>query len=396
MLLHASTMLLKGGVGMIWILSIMIIIGIIIFLDTWRGIQTVLPLSTVEPLENDEKVSVIIAARNEEESIEMTILSLLSQTHHELELIVVNDRSIDETGVIMDNLAEQHQRMVAIHIETLPNGWLGKNHALYKGYQVASGSFLLFSDADVHFQPDTISKALTFMKDQKVDHVTIAPDLQSRGFWLQAFISYFLYGFSVFKRPWTANNDHSQKGGMGIGAFNLIKRDVYEQIGTHEVIKNRPDDDLKLGQVIKQNGHKQRFLSGVNQLWVEWYPSLKEAIKGLEKNTFAGLHYSLTVTVLAIAFILISHFLPIFTLFSTNHTVQLLSALFLITFLFLYGLTIVKMSSYSLWKLAVYPITTTIFLYSTIRAVALTYIKGGIEWRGTFYSLKELRKKQNH
>jgi hypothetical protein len=229
-----------------------------------------------------------------------------------------------------------------------------------------------------------------------VDHVTIAPDLQSNGFWLQAFISYFLYGFSVFKRPWTANNDHSKKGGMGIGAFNLVKRDVYEQIGTHEAIKNRPDDDLKLGQVIKQNGHKQRFLSGVNQLWVEWYPSLKEAIKGLEKNTFAGLHYSLTVTVLAIAFILISHFLPIFTLFSTNHTVQLLSALFLLTFLFLYGLTIVKMSSYSLWKLAVYPITTTIFLYSTIRAVALTYIKGGIEWRGTFYSLKELRKKQNH
>jgi glycosyltransferase involved in cell wall biosynthesis len=374
----------------------MIIIGIIIFLDTWRGIQTVLPLSAVEALANDERVSVIIAARNEEESIEMTILSLLNQTHHELELIVVNDRSTDETGMIMDNLAKQHQRMVAIHIETLPSGWLGKNHALYKGYQLASGSFLLFSDADVVFQPDTISKALTFMKDQKVDHVTIAPDLQSKGFWLQAFISYFLYGFSVFKRPWTANNDYSKKGGMGIGAFNLIKRDVYEQIGTHEAIKNRPDDDLKLGQVIKQNGHKQRFLSGVNQLWVEWYPSLKAAIKGLEKNTFAGLHYSLTVTVLAIAFILISHFLPIFTLFSTNHIVQLLSALFLITFLFLYGLTIVKMSSYSLWKLAVYPITTTIFLYSTIRAVALTYIKGGIEWRGTFYSLKELRKKQNH
>jgi glycosyltransferase involved in cell wall biosynthesis len=380
---------------MIWILSIMIIVGIIIFVDTWRGIQTVTPLSTVDPLANDEKVSVIIAARNEESSVEMTILSLMDQTHWELELIVVNDRSTDATGFIINKLAKQHHRLVPIHIETLPSGWLGKNHALYKGYRVASGLFLLFSDADIHFEKDTISKALTYMKDQKVDHVTIAPDLQAKGFWLQAFISYFLYGFSVFKRPWTANNDHSRKGGMGIGAFNLIKRDVYEQIGTHEYIKNRPDDDLKLGQVIKQNGHKQRFLSGVNQLWVEWYPSLKEAIKGLEKNTFAGLHYSLAVTVFAISAILISHFLPIYTLFSSDRNVQLMSVLFLIIFLVLYGVTIVKMSSYSLWKLAVYPITTTIFLYSTIRAVALTYIKGGIQWRGTFYSLKELREKQN-
>jgi glycosyltransferase involved in cell wall biosynthesis len=380
---------------MIWILSIMMIIGIFIFLDTWRGIQTVLPLSAVEPLENDEKVSVIIAARNEEKSVEMTILSLLNQTHQELEIIVVNDRSTDATGLKINKLARQHERMVPIHIETLPSGWLGKNHALYKGYQVASGSFLLFTDADIHFQTDTISKALTYMKDQNGDHVTIAPDLQAKGFWLQAFISYFLYGFSVFKRPWTANHDYSRKGGMGIGAFNLIKRDVYEQIGTHEGIKIRPDDDLKLGQVIKQNGYKQRFLSGVNQLWVEWYPSLKEAVKGLEKNTFAGFNYSLAVTVFAVTTIVISHFLPIFTLFSTDHTVQLLSAIFLMIFLALYGVTIVKMTSYSLWKLAVYPITTVIFLYSTIRAVAITYIKGGIEWRGTFYSLKELRGKQN-
>ncbi|WP_442598618.1 glycosyltransferase [Neobacillus sp. D3-1R] len=378
---------------MIWILSVMIIIGIIIFVDTWRGIQTVLPLSAVEPLANDEQVSVIIAARNEEISIEATILSLLNQTHQNLELIVVNDRSTDATDLKINRLANQHQRIVPIHIETLPGGWLGKNHALYKGYLAASGNFLLFADADIHFQANTISKALTYMKAQNVGHLTLAPDLQARGFWLQAFISYFLYGFSVFKRPWTANNDHSRKGGVGIGAFNLIKRDVYEQIGTHEAIKNRPDDDLKLGQAIKQQGFKQRFLSGVHQVWVEWYPSLKEAIKGLEKNTFAGLHYSLVVTVFAITSILVTHFLPIFTLFSHDPRVQLMSALFLLIFLALYGVTIVKMTSYSLWKIAVYPVTTTIFLYSTIRAVALTYIKGGIQWRGTFYSLKELREK---
>lgn len=382
-----------GGSTLIWILSVMIIIGIIIFVDTWRGIQTVLPLSAVEPLANDEQVSVIIAARNEEISIEATILSLLNQTHQNLELIVVNDRSTDATDLKINRLANQHQRIVPIHIETLPGGWLGKNHALYKGYLAASGNFLLFADADIHFQANTISKALTYMKAQNVGHLTLAPDLQARGFWLQAFISYFLYGFSVFKRPWTANNDHSRKGGVGIGAFNLIKRDVYEQIGTHEAIKNRPDDDLKLGQAIKQQGFKQRFLSGVHQVWVEWYPSLKEAIKGLEKNTFAGLHYSLVVTVFAITSILVTHFLPIFTLFSHDPRVQLMSALFLLIFLALYGVTIVKMTSYSLWKIAVYPVTTTIFLYSTIRAVALTYIKGGIQWRGTFYSLKELREK---
>lgn len=373
----------------------MVVIGIIVYIDTWKGIQSVLPLAAVESLANNEKVSVIIAARNEEASIEQTIRSLLKQTHQKLELIVVNDRSTDETGLKINQQARLDPRVLPIHIDTLPDGWLGKNHALYKGYQAASGALLLFTDADIQFETETISKALTFMKEQKVDHVTIAPDLQAKGFWLQAFISYFLFGFSVFKRPWTANHNHSRKGGMGIGAFNLLKKDVYEQIGTHEMIKNRPDDDLKLGQIIKQSGYNQRFLSGVNQLWVEWYPSLKEAIKGLEKNTFAGLYYSLAVTVFAITSILITHFLPIFTLFSTDPTVQVLSALFLMIFLALYGVTIVKMTSFSLWKVTVYPITTTIFLYSTIRAVALTYLKGGIQWRGTFYSLKELKEKQD-
>jgi cellulose synthase/poly-beta-1,6-N-acetylglucosamine synthase-like glycosyltransferase len=381
---------------MFWLLFIMIIIGIFVFLDTWKGIHTVQPLSAVKPLQYNEKISVIIAARNEERSIEATIISLLEQTHRELELIMVNDRSTDSTGLIIDILAKEHERMIPIHIEDLPSGWLGKNHALYKGYEVAEGQLLLFSDADIYFESDTICKALTYMKEQQVDHMTIAPDLQARSFWLQAFISYFLYGFSVFKRPWTANNDHSRRGGMGIGAFNLIKRDVYEQMGTHAEIKNRPDDDLKLGQAIKQQGYKQRFLSGVHQLSVEWYPSLKEAIKGLEKNTFAGLHYSLAVTVFAISTIVLTHFLPIITLFAGGDLrVQLLSVVFLLIFLTLYGVTIIKMTSYSLWKLAVYPITTAIFLHSTIRAVALTYIKGGVEWRGTFYSLKELRRKQN-
>jgi glycosyltransferase involved in cell wall biosynthesis len=385
---------MERGSKVIWLLSIMMLVAILVFTDTWKGIKTVLPLSAVEPIANKEKVSIIVAARNEETSIEMTILSLMGQTHQELEIIVVNDRSTDATGLKVNDLAKQHHQVITIHIDELPGGWLGKNHALFKGYQMATGSYLLFTDADIYFEKDTISKALTYLKEQTVDHITIAPDLQSKGFWLQAFISYFLYGFSVFKRPWTANHDHSKRGGMGIGAFNLIRRDVYEQIGTHEAIKNRPDDDLKLGQSIKQNGYKQRFLSGVNQLWVEWYPSLQEAIKGLEKNTFAGLFYSLTVTVLAVSAIVISHFLPIFTLFSSDRIVQWLSALFLLLFLILYGVIIVKMTSYSLWKLAVYPITTAIFLYSTIRAVALTYRNGGIQWRGTFYSLEELRAKQ--
>src|SRR5690606_13889640 len=138
-----------------------------------------------------------------------------------------NDRSADSTGDIMDHIQQSDSRVKSSHIDTLPSGWLGKNHALYKRYMESSGELILFTDADVVFKQDAFSMAVHYFSKNELDHLTAAPSLTGRSFWLSTFIAFFLFGFSYYNRPWLANNQRS-KIGIGIGAFNLVSRRSYE------------------------------------------------------------------------------------------------------------------------------------------------------------------------
>ncbi|WP_261178408.1 glycosyltransferase family 2 protein [Anaerobacillus sp. CMMVII] len=261
-----------------------------VFIDSYIGMKKLDSLADVQPISylGNPLVSIVVAAKNEAEHIEGSLRSQLKQTYKNIEWIVVNDRSTDQTAELIENLAKIDNRVKPIHITTLPNGWLGKNHALYQGYLKANGKYLLFTDGDVYFKEDTIEKSLTYFIDNNIDHLTLTPDMSVKPFWAKAFVTFFLFGFSYFKRPWKANDDKS-KVAIGIGAFNLLSREAYEAVGTHQNIAMRPDDDLMLGVSIKKMGRKQRIVKGQSHLDVEWYPSLREAIIGLEKNTFAGL-----------------------------------------------------------------------------------------------------------
>lgn len=245
--------------------------------------------------------------KEEEDSITQTVKHLLYQDYKRMEIIVVNDRSQDLTGQKLDGLkkwsAAKHEIQIplqVIHITSLPMGWLGKNHALYQGYLQAKGEYLLFTDADVIYQPHALRDAIAYIQEQQADHLVLAPAMITKTFLLRSFVHYFLFSFGLFMKPWRGNIDQQTKDGIGIGAFNLIQRKAYQQIGTHKALALRPDDDLQLGIRIKKAGLKQRVLTGMGQIAVEWYPHLSAAIRGLEKNTFAGLKYSLPMAFAAI------------------------------------------------------------------------------------------------
>ncbi|QOR65376.1 glycosyltransferase [Cytobacillus suaedae] len=376
------------------LLILNILFWTVLLIEASIGYRIIHRLEEVEPkIDDGPLVSIIVAARNEEAAIVESLRSLFKQKYSSIEWIVINDRSTDRTGPLLDNLQKENNRLKVIHIEELPSGWLGKNHALYQGYLCSKGKYLLFTDADVIFQPETVSKAVHFIEKQGVDHITISPNLYAKGFWLQAFIAFFLFGFSFFKRPWRANVDHS-KIGMGIGAFNLISREAYETIGTHQEIAMRPDDDLQLGYQIKSYGLRQRVVTGISYVKVTWYETLKDALIGLEKNTFAGLHYRVSMIFVAVIGTFLSHVLPFLTLFTTN-VLQLVLSIITISLIFLlYWLVTKRMTSFSLIHFIVFPLTALLFIYSILRASFLTFKRGGIVWRGTKYSLKELRKRQ--
>lgn len=374
------------------LLALSLLVWVVVLIDASTGFKKFDRLEKESEQTDGPLLSIIIAARNEEKDIESSIISQLKQNYRNIEWIVVNDRSTDQTGKIMDRLQETDTRIKVIHIRELPEAWLGKNYALYMGTQEAAGDFLLFTDADVHFEKQAIGKAISYFMKNKLDHLTAAPNLYGRGILLQSFIAFFMFGFSYYKRPWMANRPRS-KTGMGIGAFNMVTKNAYHAFGTHEAIKMRPDDDLMLGKKIKQLGLQQRLVTAMDLIEVEWYGSLKEALIGLEKNTFAGLHYRISMVLFAIAGVFISQVLPFITMFSQDHL--LLCAANIVLLAIVYTLIIKRMTSFSPLLFLLFPITALVFIYSIIRASLLTFIRGGIVWRGTKYRLSELRKKES-
>ncbi|MGD6993594.1 glycosyltransferase [Sutcliffiella horikoshii] len=336
-------------------------------------------------------LSVIVAAKDEEKHIEASLVSQFQQTYANIEWIIVNDRSTDGTGTIINRMTKTEPRMKCIHIEHLSEGWLGKNNALYEGYLQSKGEYILFTDADIIFKKDTILKAMTYFQNQKLDHLTLAPNLKGSSFWTNAFVSFFLFGFGYFKRPWKSN-DPKSKSAIGIGAFNLLTRNAYEEIGTHRIIKMRPDDDLMLGRQIKEAGKKQHLALALTHLEVEWYPDLRSALVGLEKNTFAGLFYSYFMVLFAISGLFLSQLFPFIALIVTTGTTQLIFLLSILMLFLAYNQTANKMAKGANIYLTVFPITVLLFIYSIARATILTLYRGGIIWRGTFYSIKQLKK----
>ncbi|PAE36683.1 glycosyltransferase [Bacillus sp. 7884-1] len=368
------------------------------FLIHWQGLKHVPELGVERgPITNTPFVSIIIAAKDEEKSIVQTLKSLIHQKYENIEIIVVNDRSTDNTAINIENFMKEIKNqgfnldIKVIHIHELPTGWLGKNYALLQGYLAASGTYFLFTDADIQFSPDTIGSAMVYFQKNKVDHLTLLPYLKSREFWLRGFIHLFIFSLYLSKWPWKPNNDRQTKLGIGVGAFNLLSREAYEKIGTHKEISLRPDDDLQLGMLVKKNGLKQRVLIGKNDIEVEWYHSFSAMLYGLEKNIFAGLNYSLFMLFGVILGMSVFYLLPFLGLWVLDGWYAVVNGVSIIAILILNLVYTRKLSKDKGYDVLLFPIFVLLLIYVFLRSCLITLFKGGISWKGTFYSLKELK-----
>ena len=335
------------------------------------------------------KVSIIVPARNEERNIAEALTSLLHLEYPDYELLVVNDRSTDRTGAILDELAAGQPRLKVIHITELPGGWLGKNHAMHFAAQQAGGELLLFTDADVVYEPTALSRAVGYFQQRQLDHLAIGPDTHMNGWLLESFVVMFVMMLYLYTRPWGIRNPKSSAH-IGIGAFNLVRAEVYRAIGGFEAIALRPDDDLKLGKLVKLRGYRQDLLAGNDMISVEWYASLRDLVVGLEKNTLAAVDYSLPFVVLYTTSMLVFNVWPYFAVFLTWGATQWLYAAVCFS---LWGLAYGMARNIGLrWHTALgFPLVVALLIFITWRSVLLTYWRNGIRWRETHYALAELR-----
>lgn len=371
---------------------IILTIHLLIAFELLNGARHLINLHQVRSLALQQlpSLSIIVAARNEEEQLETALTSLLHIDYPDLEVIVVNDRSTDGSAEILARLAATHPQLKSLTIDLLPKGWLGKNHALWQGSRIATGELLLFTDGDIVMAPQTLKKAVSLLEQQQIDHLAVSPALRMPGLLLNLLASCFGFFFGLYTRPWRVA-DPRNRCHIGIGAFNLLRASVYRQVDGHRRICMRPDDDLKLGKIIKDAGYRQQFAYGHELIEVQWYSSVGEMIVGLEKNLFAGNDYRITTTLGGILAGLTLFVYPYVALILTSGTAWLLS---LASVMMLSLLLIVSAGRFgtTYWQLVGFPFAVTLLCVISLRTMILNLLQGGIYWRGTFYPLPELRK----
>jgi len=227
------------------------------------------------------------------------------------------------------------------------------------------------------------------MEAREIDHLAVAPDVRMPGMLLKTFVVAFCIFFSLYARPWKAKDPKSRRF-VGIGAFNLIRNDVYRVVGTHQAIAMRPDDDMKLGKLIKRGGYRQEFLFGTGMMHVEWYASVRELVDGLMKNAYAGVEYRASVIIGASAAQLVLNVWPILALLLTQGETRALNAAAVLVMLAICG-DAARFLGPSRWYAIGFPIATLLFIYIMWRSMLTALLKGGVNWRGTRYSLAELK-----
>lgn len=369
-----------------------LLVTVITAVQLFFGARRVRALRDVDPAISGDppRVSIVVAARNEERNIREALLLLLHLDYPDYELIVVDDRSDDETGAILDGLAETFNRLRVIHVDVLPAGWLGKNHALWVGSHRATGDYILFTDADIFLEKTVITRAVGFMRRHGLDHLAATPSMRMPSVFLEMFGTSFIVFFSLFTRPWKASDPKSSCH-IGIGAFNMLRADAYRQVGGHEAIRLRPDDDIKLGKLIKKAGLRQEAAYAPEYLSVEWYASVGEVVRGLEKNAFSGADYNVPLVVGGALAQILCGIWPFIAVFVTGGVVQWL---YLATVLLTLA-TVADSARFHKappWYAIGYPLTSLLFVFILLRTMLLNLWQGGIYWRGTFYPLEELRR----
>lgn len=231
---------------------------------------------------DDELVSVIIPARNEEKHIQKCVASLLNQSTNNYEILLIDDSSTDSTLNIIEGL-KHDQKIRVFKAGPKPEGWIGKNWPCYVGYVNAKGNYLIFTDADTIHSKNSIRDSVKRLREENLDVLTAVPRLKYPNLIVKLVLpvlSIFLFSRYSPMRV----NDPKVKIGYLFGSFFVITRDCYERVGTHEAVKSEIVEDGALGKKLKEEGFKLKMFRGENLLeafWARDFGSLWDSLKRL-------------------------------------------------------------------------------------------------------------------
>lgn len=354
------------------------------------------PQFDTEP-EGTPSIVVIVPARNEEQALPAALASLLAQDYKNLRIIAINDRSTDATAAIIDRLAAQNpDQLRAIHISELPPGWLGKPHAMAfaarHAIAVEHPDYLLFTDADVLFQPDAIRRSLVQAVATDADHFVTFPTPIIKTIDEGMLLGYLGVMGLWATRPWKASDPKSIRDSIGIGAFNLLRTSAYQQLAGFDALRMEILEDLTLARRVKLGHLKQRVAIAPGMVSLHWAAGAMGIVNVMTKNLFAVFRFHIVLVLLAclgMTALCLGPFLFLFV-----EPTRLPAMIATGSVVVLYALS-KRHSKIATWQAITFPAGALLFFYSLLRSSFITLREGGITWRGTFYSLAELRGSQS-
>jgi glycosyltransferase involved in cell wall biosynthesis len=334
-------------------------------------------------------LSVITPACDEADTLPAAMASRLASDYPDLELVLVDDRSRDGTGRVVDELAAD-PRVVPVHVRELPEGWLGKVHAMQVGLGRARGEWLVFSDADVHYAPGALRRTVAFAEAQRLDFLAVMPQLEDATPATNAAVAAFSGIFALTMRPWKVADPDSDAA-IGVGAFNMVRRSALDRSSGFRALRLEVADDLGLGAVLKQSGARCAVANGRGLIRLCWYPTLRAMAAGLEKGLFAhaGRCENWRMQCFALL-LLVREVLPWAALLSSRPAIAWLGGLTL-------GLGLLTAAYALRWagrpgrEALLLPLGGVLMAWIVARAGIMGRRRGGVLWRGTLYPSALLR-----
>jgi len=365
-----------------------------------RGMATLPDLTridpnTLPPLPSVEgpHLTVLVPACNEQDSIQATLRSLLASTGLRLEIIAIDDRSTDRTGARMDEIAAEFaagsHTLRVLHLTELPAGWLGKPHALARGVEVATASWLLFTDGDVSFAPRALELSLRLALAQQADHFVLALTLvrKTLGEAAMQATAQALGQWSL--RLWKVADPHARDF-CGTGGFNMIRADFFHRLGGFEALRMEVVEDLTLGWMVKHAAGRSLVALGPGLVNIRWIQGIFGIVANMEKNGLAIFRFRAGLAVAASFGLLLQAILPLVAIASGGWlaVAGLLAYAGIAVMIFANR----RLSGVSPWVAVLFAPTVAILSFGVMRSVVLTLWRGGVNWRGTLYPLADLRR----
>ena len=336
-----------------------------------------------DPVHATQTISVIIPARDEEQDIAISLHSVLNQEGVDLEVIVVNDHSTDHTGKIVDDIARSDSRVKVLHDPALTQGWLGKCNAMQKGAEVATGAYLLFTDADILHMPGCFATVKNLMQEEAYDFISLLPFLENHSFWEN--VNMPIYFFGVAKLLATPGlEDPDSPNALASGALMLISARVFRDIGGFHGVKGEMLDDVGLARLLKKQRYRVGFRIAPECLRVRLFKNSHDAFWGTTKNILVAVegHPWLAVPLLILG--VLQNWTP---LFAVTLGVLNSNGLLLLVGVTTYGIqyfsffSVQRLTGFHPLKLLFFPLAAIVAACCILRALSY-HFKGEIYWRG--------------